>query len=315
MWASLRIGTFSLADLTARLKEPTEVAKLIVKRPTILQCRVEDNLLPKFSYLKENGFVGERLPELFVSNPAIAQRALNSHIKPSFDFLRSILNTNEKILAAIRRCPWLGTSELKGRMQSNIDLLVKEGVSAYSIEKIVTLKPRVIIQRNNRMVCAVNVVKSLGFQPTACLFVHAVAVKLSMSDFTRKKKIELWKSMGWSEEEILSAFRKEPLCMNCSEEKFKNAMDFYLNTMKLEPQTLIAHPKLLMYAVDKRIRPRYNVLKALESKNLTEGHKKIGWLLTSEKKFQENFVSKYADQVPGLLEMYLGTCNTKRIDT
>ncbi|KDP40598.1 hypothetical protein JCGZ_24597 [Jatropha curcas] len=126
-----------------------------------------------------------------------------------------------------------------------------------------------------RMVDTVNAVKSLGFQPAATGFVHAVAVKLSMSNFTWKKKIELWKSVGWSEEEILSAFRKEPFCMACSEEKFKNVMDFYLNTMKLEPLTLIAYPKLLIYAVDKRLRPRYNVLKALESKKLIEGRKKM----------------------------------------
>ncbi|KDP40593.1 hypothetical protein JCGZ_24592 [Jatropha curcas] len=294
----------------------TQVAKLIVKKPAILQCRVENNLFPKFNYLKENGFAGELLPELFLSNPVIIQRALNSHIKPTFDFLRSVLDSDDKVVAAIRRSSWLLTSDLKGRMQPNIDLLVKVGVPAHSIEKIVILQPRVISQNHDRMVHAVHAVNNLGIQPTARRFVHAVRVMMSMSDFTWKKKFELLKNVGWSEEEIFSAFKKKPHFLASSEEKFKNAMDFYLNTMKLQPQTLIASPIFLMHSVDKRLRPRYNVLQALESKKLIEGRKKIEWLLLiSEKNFQKNFVSKYAAEVPGLLEMYLGTRNATKRDT
>ncbi|OAY53321.1 uncharacterized protein LOC110613684 [Manihot esculenta] len=289
------------------------VARLIEKRPAVLHCRVSKNLQPKFEYLVQNGFVGELLPELIVSNPTILRRALDAHIKPSFEFLRSYLCTNDKIVAAIKRCTWLLTFDLKGRMKPNIDFLIQEGVPPHILEYLIKSHPRTLMQKHDRIVYAVNVVKNLGIEPKSRSFVHSVRVMTSMSESTWKNKVELMKSFGWSEEQILSAFVREPLCLACSEEKIKNVMDFYMNTMKLEPNTIIVYPKFLMYAVDKRLRARHDVLKVLESKELIEGKRKIEWLLTiTEKKFLKNYVNKYADEVPGLLEAYVGAKKAKK---
>lgn len=78
---------------------------------------------------------------------------------------------------------------------------------------------------------------------------------------TLKKKIEVMKSFGCSEEEILGAFKRGPTCLALSEEKISHAMDIYINTMKLGLETIVSRPKFLTYSIDKRIRPRYNVLK------------------------------------------------------
>ncbi|KAJ9129242.1 hypothetical protein P3X46_033972 [Hevea brasiliensis] len=294
----------------------THVARLISKQPQVLHCRVSENLQPKFEYLMKNGFVGELLPELIVSNPIILRRALDTQIKPSFELLRSYLYSNDKIVSAMKRSSWLLTFNLKGTIQPNMDFLKKEGVPPHILENLIKSHPRTLMQKHHRMVYAVNTVKNLGLKSTSGMFIHAVRVMISMSEYTWKKKIELMKSFGWCEEEILSAFVREPLCLACSEEKIKNVMDFYMNTMKLEPHTIIAYPKFLMYAVDKRLRPRYDVLKVLESKEPIEGNRKIGWLFTiSEKKFLTNYVNRYADEVPGLLEMYVGAKKSKKLGT
>ena len=82
-------------------------------------------------------------------------------------------------------------------------------------------------------------------------------------------------------------------------------MDFLVNTLKMELRTVIGRPEFLMLSVDKRIRPRYNVLKILESKKLVIGKKNMKQLLTMrENNFFQNYVIKYADKVPGLLEAY-----------
>ncbi|XP_021609495.1 uncharacterized protein LOC110612940 [Manihot esculenta] len=253
----------------------THVARLIVKWPKLLNCEVSSNLQPKLEYLMKHGFVGELLPELIVSNPTILKRALDTHIKPSLEYLRSYLCSNDNIVASVKRCSWLLTSDLKGAMQPNAEFLIKEGVSLHRLQKIIMLQPRAIMQKHQNMVYAVNAVKNLGLKPTSPMFIHAVRVMISMSESTWKKKIELMKSFEWSEEEILSAFVRDPLCLACSEKKIKNVMDFYMNTVKLEPRNIISYPKFLMYAVEKRLRPRY------------------------------------ADEVPGLLEMYVGAKEVK----
>jgi mTERF domain-containing protein len=113
------------------------------------------------------------------------------------------------------------------------------------------------------------------------------------------------KSLGWTEEEILQAFKRCPFCFTCSEEKIRSVVDFLVNTLKMELRTVIGRPEFLMLSVDKRIRPRYNVLKILESKKLVIGKKNMKQLLTMrENNFFQNYVIKYADKVPGLLEAY-----------
>jgi mTERF domain-containing protein len=189
-------------------------------------------------------------------------------------------------------------------MQPNIDLLIKEGVTFDRVAKLIISQPGAIQQKHSRMVYTVNALKNLGIEPNTPMFMHALRVMLQTSDPTRKKKVGVLKSLGWTEEEILKDFKHDRLILGCSEEKIRDVMDFFAGTLRLKPQTVITNSWFLHYSIDKRLRPRYNVLKTLKSKNPIDGDIRIAWLLTSlsEKKFLENFVTKYADNVPGLLD-------------
>lgn len=287
--------------------ENSQIGKLIVKRPSILQSKVDNNLKPKFEFLEEIGFVGPLLPKVILSNPAILLRGLDSQLKPSFRFVKEMLESDEKVIAAIRRSSWLLTFDFKGTMQSNIDVLIGEGVPSRHIARLIVLQPRTIMQKVDRMIYAVNKAKELGIKPTAPMFVHAIRVMVSMNDSTWKKKINILKSLGWSEKEILTAFKRDPLCLACSEEKMRNVVDFCFNTAKLDPETVISYPKFFMYGLDTRIRPRYRVLEVLMVKNLIKKNRKIAWLLIQgEKSFLKNYVLKHLDEIPDLMNIYRG---------
>ncbi|RVW96943.1 hypothetical protein CK203_032268 [Vitis vinifera] len=240
----------------------------------------------KIDYLHDSGFVGPVLHELIVSNPAILRRSLDKQIKPSFDFLKEFLETNEKIAAAIKRESWLLTFDLKKILKPNTFLLINEGVPHSRMSKLITLQPRVIMQHVDRMVYATERARSLGIKPTDPIYVTAITVILSMTESTWKRKVELGENQEFN--------------------------DFYTNTMKLKPSAIATYPRLLLYSFDARIRPRFNVLNILASKKLLKKHKKIAWLLTqSEASFLNNYVIKYVDQVPDLMELYRGV---KKID-
>ncbi|XP_065865500.1 transcription termination factor MTERF8, chloroplastic-like [Euphorbia lathyris] len=288
----------------------TQVAKLIVSHPRILNVKVKSNLQPKLEYFVENGFAGELLPQIIVSNPSAIFWSLDSKIKPCVEFLRSFLHSNEKIATAIMRTRWL--LDVDRIVRSNVNFLMKEGVPSHGIGKII-LFGRVLSQNPETVIYAVNAVKNLGLEPNAPMFIHALRVMVSMPPLIWQKKIGFMKSIGWNEEEILKAFNRYPYCLAFSEAKIKNAFHFYLNTMKLDTKTLVAKPALLGFSIEKRIRPRYNVLNLLESKKLIES--KIQSLFISEKDFKKKFVDQYIPKVPGLLEMYLGSKESNKIDT
>ncbi|XP_065865116.1 transcription termination factor MTERF8, chloroplastic-like [Euphorbia lathyris] len=292
----------------------TQVAKLIVKYPRILHVEVKNSLQPTLEYLVENGFAGELLPQVIVSNPSAVLMSLDSRIKPCIEFLRSFLHTNEKIATAVMRTPCFFDVNLNGTVRSNVDFLMKEGVPSHGIAKLILLT-RVLTQNPKTMIYTVNAVKNLGLEPNAPMFLHALKVMISMSASTWEKKIGFMKSIGWNEEEILKAFNRHPYFLGFSEAKIRNALHFYLNIVKLEPKSLVAYPVLLGLSIEKRIRPRFNVLNLLESEKLIEikkGFKKE--FMISEKDFKKKYVDPYISKVPGLLAMYLGSNESKKVD-
>lgn len=288
------------------------IAKMIEKRPRLLHCSTQDNLKPKFDFFIKNGFVGRLLPELLVSDPVILTRNLGSRIKPCFKLLKSFVQNREGVVALLKRAPFFLSYGSMDSMQLNIDLLVKEGVAADRIAKLLIWQPRSILYKPDRIVYALNALKNLGLQPGDKPFVQALSVRIQSNDTAWKKKLEVIKSLGWSEEEVLRSFKRHPPLFGYSEKKIRTAMDFFIDTMKLERQSIINSPNFLGMSIDKRIRPRYNVIKVLESKELIKRDKKISTLLSlSEKNFLAKYVIKYADEVPGLLEIYGGAGKAK----
>ncbi|KAA0034174.1 transcription termination factor MTERF5 [Cucumis melo var. makuwa] len=295
--------------------ENPQIAKLVSRKPWILQSKVSTNLKPKFEFLQEIGFVGPLLSKLILSNPRIFYRNLDSQLKPSFFFLKEILESDEQVTAAIRHSPWLLISDFKGILKSNIDVLASEGVPSRNIAKLIVSNSRTIMRKVDRMIEVVKTVKELGIEPKAGMFVHALRIRCSVSDSTWKKKINVMKSLGWSETEIFTAFKKDPSFLGCSEEKMRDVADFCFNTAKLDPGSVIICPKIFKCSVDKRLQPRYKVLEVLKVKNLLK-NVNIAWVLVqSERAFVKKFVVRHLDEIPNLMDIYRGnvTAETKSV--
>ncbi|KAE8648637.1 transcription termination factor MTERF4, chloroplastic [Cucumis sativus] len=286
--------------------ENSQIAKLVSRKPQILQCKVPNNLQPKFEFLQEIGFIGPLLPKLIASNPFILLRSLDSHLKPSFFFLKEILGSDEQVTVAISRSTRLLTFDFKGILKPNVDFLVSEGVPSRNIAKLFALQPLALMKKVDRMINAVKVVKEIGFEPKARMFVYAVLTRLSLSDSNWKKKIDILKSLGWSENEIFTAFKKYPLFIGCSEEKMRDVADFCLNTSKLDPGTLITYPVFFKSSVDKKLRPRYKVIEVLKVKNLLKNKKIASLFVKGEREFVEKYVVKHLNEIPNLMDIYRG---------
>ncbi|KAJ6414531.1 hypothetical protein OIU84_003519 [Salix udensis] len=293
--------------------QDTHIAKLIEKWPAVLRSRTEDNLKPKFDFFITNGFVGQLLPQLVVLDPVIFRTSLDTSIKPCFELLKRFLKSNENILAALSRAPFLMSFSFNATVRPNLDLLKKEGVTAERVAKLLLSQPRSLQHSNDRMVYAVSYLKQLGIEPDNRMYIHALTVIARMNESAWRKKIDMFKSVGWTEAEVLWAFKRYPYLLLSSEEKIRSMMDFFLNKMKLERQTIVANPVLLKLSFSNRVLPRCNVLKVLKSKKLIKGEKNVvTFLKLSEKDFMERCVTKYEDKVPGLLEMYGGADKGKR---
>lgn len=101
----------------------------------------------------------------------------------------------------------------------------------------------------------VDFVKKMSFDPFRSQFVVAISITIMLltQNFKWDNKFDIYKRWGWSEEEILTAFGKHPLCMMTSNNKIMAVMDFLVNNMGWEPCTIAQRPILFSFSMEKRI--------------------------------------------------------------
>ncbi|KAJ4825161.1 hypothetical protein Tsubulata_032176 [Turnera subulata] len=285
----------------------THIGKVIEKYPQLLRCRAEPTLRPKLDYLIQIGFVDQLLPDLISKDPFILQRSLD-HLEARHRLLRPYFGSEERFIKGIFRNSWLFSRSFQKSLNANLDLLAQEGVPHSCVGTLILAQSTAITRSPERFASIVSTVKCIGIGPPSSPgFIKGVAALSSMSESRWNKKIELFKSFGWSEEEFWLACRRFPYIIPLSDEKITNIINFCMDTIELERQDLVSNVRLLSLSLEGRIRPRWNVLQVLKSNNLVGEDIGVVWpLIMSDKSFLQRYVTSYADKIPELLEMYPG---------
>ena len=151
----------------------------------------------------------------------------------------------------------------------------------------------------------VEKVKEMGFSPERFTFVLALSVLRSLSQSSWERKFDAFKKCGWSEEEILEAFRNYPLVMATSKDKIMAVTDFLVNKMGFQSSLVAKYPRLLGCSMEKRIVPRGLFVQDLLSDGLLK--KELGLrslFMISEKLFLQRFVHGYEEKASELLKLY-----------
>ncbi|KAJ4729430.1 Transcription termination factor like [Melia azedarach] len=283
----------------------SQIASFISKYPRILLAEPEKNLKPKIEYFKSVGILGLDLPKFLCSNKQILLCSLKNQIIPTFDFLKGFVQTNENLLFALKNSSRVISCNIEKLMVPNIKTLRAHGVPEPLIARLIMLQPQSLILRADLFDNVVDVVKEMGFQPTSGSFILAIRSMSVMSKATWESKKEILISFGWSEDEFVLAFKRQPILMLSSAKKIRKLMDFYVNEVGLKPQDIIRYPHLLLVSMEQRIFPRWSVLKVLKSKNLLEKDiNVVRALIVCKKEFEKKFVTRYVDGCPDVIKAY-----------
>ncbi|XP_077249378.1 uncharacterized protein LOC143888874 [Tasmannia lanceolata] len=284
----------------------THISDMIIKLPRLLLINPDKTLKPKFEFFLGLGIPAPDLAKTLCVNPYMLIRSLDNQIIPTFNFLKSILHTNKDIMFALRQSRYLIQFNVQKLMEPNIAILRNHGVPESRILKLIMTNPGALTLKSDHFSEVVTEVKEMGFNTSGSLFIVAVIARSVMSKPTWERKLELFRSFGWSDDEILSAFKKQPWYIITSEKKVKKVMDFFVNKMDQKPSFLSEHPNFILLSLEKRIRPRCSVLQVLMSKDILKKDLKLSALLMSEKEFMEKYVTKNKERVPEILSVYQG---------
>ncbi|KAB2627358.1 hypothetical protein D8674_020976 [Pyrus ussuriensis x Pyrus communis] len=233
--------------------------------------------------------------------------SLEKRIVPTYNFLRSLLS-EKNVIGVFKRRSWIFLVDHCKDVVPNIGLLRELGMPQPSISLLLAHYTHVTMNKHKRFGKIVGEVKEMGFSLRTSTFVfalHTLCGKSSKLIWKRSRKIFM--SWGWSEDDFLSAFRKNPEFTIVSEKKLVQVMDFLVNKMGWPSGMIARYPRVMRHSLEKRIRPRSLVVKVLRLKGLIDENLSLGYVMhPQDRLLVERFVTKFQIEVPQLWNVYQG---------
>ncbi|XP_010270366.1 PREDICTED: transcription termination factor MTERF5, chloroplastic-like [Nelumbo nucifera] len=287
----------------------TQIATIISKSPNVLLADPRKTVEPKLQFFRRVGLSVPDLMKVLYLNPGIFKTSLEDKIIPSWKFLKTLRHTDEKVASSIMNA--MAKRALQHyspkSLAPKIAFLRDVGVPESNISKMLLLLPTAIRRSTYRFNELVREISEVGFDPSTTFFLKALHVKASVSKATWEAKFALFRNFGWSDNEILLAFRRSPYCMLASKKNIGSKLDFLMNKQNLKPADICKHPQIFTYNLEKRIIPRWFVTQVLLSKGLIKKDLALNTVFSiSDSLFLEKFVIKYKDETAELLKVYQG---------
>ncbi|XP_049369193.1 transcription termination factor MTERF5, chloroplastic-like [Solanum verrucosum] len=282
----------------------TQMKIMVSKVPKLLFRDVSKTLKPKFQCLMDLGLSGSDLVDVIAKDSQIVDRGLDTHLRPTIDLLRRILGSNENVVKALKRFPRLLSFRAHHIMENNLLLLKNYGVPDERIKKLMLRNPSYFAQNLERIKGLLHRMENDFLVPRdSSSFLYGCQVLNSLNKSKLEKKFGVFKSFGWSDDDILKMFRKLPFCVGLSEVRIHKALNLFMKELGFGTAYLVSHPAILVFSMEKRVIPRMQVMKILDEKKVERRKLDLYYALSlAETKFIDYFVHPYKDQMPDLYE-------------
>ncbi|KAL0366418.1 UNVERIFIED_CONTAM: hypothetical protein Sradi_3531900 [Sesamum radiatum] len=285
--------------LLHKLDFSPEAASRVASVVTRLRTRKDPlHIKPKIKIFQDLGFSANDISEIISNDPWILRQSVKNTLIPSLSVLRSLLGSNAEVAKFLKTSGWFLKTKLVNNLVPNVEFLKNCGVAMEQIISAMYYFPRLLSCKPEVMKKYVDQVDKMGVDRSSRMFIHGVRVISSMSYKTLELKFRTFRELGFSEGDIAAAFRNSPLAFAVSEEKLKEVKEVLLATGKYNLSCIVNYPTSLMYSIEKRYKPRLQVLEMLESKNMIQSWPKFSTLcIMSNKSFHEKFIGPYLEEV------------------
>ncbi|XXG39018.1 hypothetical protein AAC387_Pa01g0088 [Persea americana] len=159
-------------------------------------------------FVKQSGFNDTHIRNAISKQPKLLAASIENHLQPIISYLIVFLNTDDSIVRAIKKWTKILTYDLHKQIIPSIEVLQKCGIPDQQISSLLRTNPFFVTQGTQWVESLVTRVERFGIGRGSGMFVYAVLAMGRMGETTMDAKVELLKSFGWSEQDILVAFQK-----------------------------------------------------------------------------------------------------------
>ncbi|KAJ4835806.1 hypothetical protein Tsubulata_031348 [Turnera subulata] len=247
-----------------------DIFELVKLHPLIFGCRV-GTIRPKIEFLISKGASSPRdVLDVVARHPRILHRSLEDVIIPVYNLVKDLGCSDEEFIAALKKGSKIFFSRATDSDVSvSINFLRGSGVPESNIAYALIRWPEKL-GGSGRVKEVVEELKEMGFDPSSKIFVRALIVRRGYNEPTWRKKIDVYMSWGFKEEEVFGMFKRDPLCMARSEKKISAVVDFFVNKLGWGISVITKDPPFLGRSLEKRFIPRDSVIQSLLSRGLIE---------------------------------------------
>ncbi|TYJ50367.1 hypothetical protein E1A91_A01G201100v1 [Gossypium mustelinum] len=272
----------------------SHIEAVVKRKPNLLYSRL--------------GFPTHDVADIVAGDPWILTRSVDDRIAPSISDLKTVLGSNDDVLKLLKTSAWFLKSDLQKTMMPNIEFLRNCGICSSQIVSYVFSFPRFFLLKPESIKQFVERADALGFDRKSNMFLAAIRMLSSMSEENWELKLNLFRKLGFSEDDIMSTFRRTPQVFAVSERKIKQVTDFLLNRTNVGISFIISHPMVLICSLERRLKPRLLVIETLESKNLLRRKVSMTTIYKMpDKKFREKYVVPYLKELEEVSMSIMGT--------
>ncbi|KAF0903553.1 hypothetical protein E2562_027979 [Oryza meyeriana var. granulata] len=297
-----------LAFLSGLGLSRSDIAATVAADPRLLCADVENNLAKRVDELGGLGLSRSQIARLI---PLARTYFRSSSIVTKLGLWLPVFGSFDKILKALRTNTNLVSTGVEKVGKPNLAFLKQCGIEACDIASSSSIYSSRLLTVNPKYLRDVVArVEELGLDRSSRLFTRGLIAVAFISKETAARKIRLLEELGFSHDDFLLIIRKSPHLLELSEKKIRRAVEFLKGDVGLEERYIAQRPALFKYSLERRLLPRYYLLKVLKAKGLLNCM--LSYYSTAnmgEKKFVERFVNPYKDHIPGLADAYASICS------
>ncbi|CAD6213540.1 unnamed protein product [Miscanthus lutarioriparius] len=241
---------------------------------------------------------------------AAQTRFRSRSLRRNFEFWLGVFGSFDELLRFFKMNGSLLSVSLEKVAKPNLALLQRCGMEISDIPN--TFLSRILVRSTKHLQETLARVAELGIQQGSWAFPFAFT---RFAIFNREKldsKMQLFEKLGWSRDDIASAVRKAPNILNLAPERVHKNLDFLMGDVGLQMPDIVYRPVLLLYSVERRLLPRYYLMKFLKDRGLMTSSLSFSTIaLMGNDNLLGKLVHPHEMSVPGFAAAYASSCAGK----
>ncbi|KAG6495820.1 transcription termination factor MTERF8, chloroplastic-like [Zingiber officinale] len=285
--------------------------RLLLLFPKCLLLDVEKAFAPRFRAFEDLGLSPSDIVNLVRSNPSTIKMK-HERIVSKIEFWQGLLSSKDALVKLIKTNRGILTYSIENKIKPNLELLRECGLDGPKLASILRNRPKIVAQNADFLKSLISRAEDLGVPRTSEMFHRILCALFTVSSEKFKMQMELFRSFGWSENDFVAAFHKCPTFPLKSSMTLQRTMEFLINEAGYASSYIAIRPVLLIMSLERRLIPRHRILATLKSRGHCESDYKVTtYIMATEAKFVEKYITLYKDRYPDLSELYanLSHCN------